>query len=203
MVLEIQIPVALEESRAQRIVISHRHWFHDVSSCDNSSSWTFRTCALFVYVCASHSVCPTLCNPFDCILPGSSVPGILQAWILEWFAIPFSRGSSQPRDWTHVSYTAGRSYTIWVTREAYSACILYFWKSYRTSLVVQWLRICHVGNMGSIPGQGTKIPQAKRQLSPWDTTNGTHTAQLERSLQATTKIPHAATKTRHSYNLKI
>ena len=40
--------------------------------------------------------CPTLCNPMDCGLPGSSVHGILQARILEWVAIPFSRGSSRP-----------------------------------------------------------------------------------------------------------
>ena len=39
---------------------------------------------------------PTLCNPMDCNLPGSSVHGILQARILEWVAIPFSRGSSNP-----------------------------------------------------------------------------------------------------------
>ena len=41
---------------------------------------------------------PTLCNPMECSLPGSSVHGILQARILEWVAIPFSRGSSRPRD---------------------------------------------------------------------------------------------------------
>ena len=46
---------------------------------------------------------PTLCDPLDCSLPGSSVSGILQARILEWLAIPSSRGSSQPRDRTHVS----------------------------------------------------------------------------------------------------
>ena len=44
--------------------------------------------------------------------------GILQAMILEWAAIPISRGSSQPRDQTQVSYTAGRFFTIWATREA-------------------------------------------------------------------------------------
>ena len=44
--------------------------------------------------------CPTLCDPMDCSLPGSSVHGILQARILEWGAISFSRGSSQPRDRT-------------------------------------------------------------------------------------------------------
>ena len=42
--------------------------------------------------------CPTLCNPIDCSLPGSSVHGIFQARTLEWVAISFSRRSSQPRD---------------------------------------------------------------------------------------------------------
>ena len=45
----------------------------------------------------SFSQCPTLCNPVDYNPPGSSVHGILQARILEWVAMPFSRGSSQPR----------------------------------------------------------------------------------------------------------
>ena len=48
--------------------------------------------------------CPTLCNPMNHSLPGSSVHGILQASILEWVAMPSSRGSSQPRDRTPVSY---------------------------------------------------------------------------------------------------
>ena len=48
--------------------------------------------------------CLTLCNHIDCGPPGSSVHGILQARILEWVAISFSRGSSQTRDSTHVSY---------------------------------------------------------------------------------------------------
>ena len=42
--------------------------------------------------------CPALCNPRDCSLPGSSIHGILQTRMLEWVVIPFSRGSSQPRD---------------------------------------------------------------------------------------------------------
>ena len=42
--------------------------------------------------------CPTLCDPMDCSPPGFSVHGIFQAWILEWVAISFSRGSSQPRE---------------------------------------------------------------------------------------------------------
>ena len=47
-------------------------------------------------------LCPTLCNPVDCRPSGSSVDGILQARILEWVAVPSSRGSSQPRDWTRI-----------------------------------------------------------------------------------------------------
>ena len=49
-------------------------------------------------------MCPTLCGPLDCSLPGSSVPGILQARIMDWVAISFSIVSSWSRDWTHVSY---------------------------------------------------------------------------------------------------
>ena len=52
--------------------------------------------------------CLTLCDPMDCRSPGSSVHGILQARILEWVAISFSRGSSQPRDRTHFYHAAGR-----------------------------------------------------------------------------------------------
>ena len=62
--------------------------------------------------------CLILCYPMDCSPPGSSVHGILQARVLEWVAISFSRGSSRPRDWTHVSSIADRCFTIWATREA-------------------------------------------------------------------------------------
>ena len=58
--------------------------------------------------------CPTLSDPMDYSPPGSSVQGILQARILKWVAIPFSRG---PRDQTWVSHTAGRFFTIWANRE--------------------------------------------------------------------------------------
>ena len=52
--------------------------------------------------------CPALCDPMDCSPPGCSVHGLLQARILEWVAISFSRGSSQLRDQTQVSCLAGR-----------------------------------------------------------------------------------------------
>ena len=69
---------------------------------------------LCVYV--SHSVVSNSLS-MDCSPPGSSVHGILQARILEWVAIPFSRGYSQPRDQTWVSCIADRFFTIWATRE--------------------------------------------------------------------------------------
>ena len=60
--------------------------------------------------------CPTLSDPMNyCTPPGSSVHGIFQARILEWIAIPISRGSSQPRAHTWVSHIAGRFLTIWAT----------------------------------------------------------------------------------------
>ena len=66
--------------------------------------------------------CLTICNPMNCSPPGSSVHGILQARILEWVAIPFSRGSSQTRDQTQVCCIAGRFFTIWATREDHLIC---------------------------------------------------------------------------------
>ena len=61
--------------------------------------------------------CQTVYDPMGCRLPGSSVHGIFQATVLEWVAISFSRGSSQPRDQTHVSHIVDRLFTIWATRE--------------------------------------------------------------------------------------
>ena len=58
--------------------------------------------------------CLTLCNPMD-----YTVHGVLQARILEWVAIPFSRGSSQSRDRTQLSCIAGEFFTSWATREVW------------------------------------------------------------------------------------
>ena len=58
-----------------------------------------------------------LCKPMDYSPPGSTVHGTLQARILEWVAILFSRGSSWPRDWTRISCTIGGFFTIRATRE--------------------------------------------------------------------------------------
>ena len=72
-------------------------------------------------------LCLTLCHPMDCSPPGSSVHGILQARILEWVAIPFSRASSWPKDWTWVFCIAGKFFTVWATREA-PQCLHFIFK---------------------------------------------------------------------------
>ena len=72
-----------------------------------STSYWFVSC-----VCISQSVVSDSLRPMDYSLPDSSVHGILQARILEWVAISFSRRSSPPRSWTRVSCIAGRFFTI-------------------------------------------------------------------------------------------
>ena len=97
------------------------HWVNMMSTRIRFCKVTFSPLQL-ISICGSEcevaQSCPSLWDPMDCSLPGSSVHGILQARILEWFAISFSRGSSQPRGRTQVSRIAGRCFTIWATREA-------------------------------------------------------------------------------------
>ena len=68
----------------------------DSFECKFKKEWTICMCAKLP------QSCPTLCDPMDCNPPVSSDHGILQARILEWVAMPSSRRSSRPRDWTHV-----------------------------------------------------------------------------------------------------
>ena len=76
---------------------------------------------LCVCVCVLvNQLCLTLCNYMNCSSLGFSVHEVLQARILEWVAIPFSRGSSWLRDQTMVSCIVGRFFTIWATREAHN-----------------------------------------------------------------------------------
>ena len=102
-------------------------WGRKESNMTERLNWTELICKYFLlfhklpFNCAVGLVaksCLTLCNPIDYSLPVSSVHGILQARILEWVAIPSSRGSSKPRDQTQVSNTAGGFFTVWATREA-------------------------------------------------------------------------------------
>ena len=91
---------------------------------------------MFVFnVSVSHSVCLTLCDPMCGYNPPDFfVHGILQARILEWAAIHFSRISSWPRDWTQVSWAPGGFFTVWATREVFffnmflQLIVAYFYK---------------------------------------------------------------------------
>ena len=78
--------------------------------------------------------CPTLCDPVNST---HHCHGTLQARILEWVAISFSRGTSRPRDRTCVSRTVGRHFTVWATREAEETYLYY---SYVPRAVADWLR---------------------------------------------------------------
>ena len=85
-------------------------------------------------------LCPTLC--MDC-----TVCRILQVRILEWVAIPFSMGSSQPRDWTQASHAAGGFFTSWATREAplygsgnSAQCYMAAWRRQKPG--GEWIHVC-------------------------------------------------------------
>ena len=76
-----------------------------------------KCCPLVGIICnynltAGAQSCPTLCDPMEGSVPGSAVRGIFQARILEWAAISFSRGYSQPRDQIRVSCIADRRFTV-------------------------------------------------------------------------------------------
>ena len=83
-----------------------------LSSLPGFESWPYLILADEKMKVKVAQLCPTLCNPTDCSLPGSSDHGILQARILKWVAVPFSRGSSQPRDQTQVSHVADGFFTV-------------------------------------------------------------------------------------------
>ena len=78
---------------------------HQINSVKHTYSFVCSCC------CLAAQSCPTLCDPLDYSPPGSSSHGISQARILEWVAIPFSRGSSQPRDRICISFLAGGFFT--------------------------------------------------------------------------------------------
>ena len=129
-------------------------------------------------------LCLTLYNSVNCNPPGSSVHGISQAKILEWVAMPSSRGPFRPRDQTQVSCIAGRVFTIWDNKEALGTWI---YIKLVSSAVIFTLSIvlagtlattffschlafcgsagkestCNVGDLGSIPGLGRSPGEGK------------------------------------------
>ena len=119
--------------------------------------------------------CPTLCDPTD-----YTVLGILQARILEWVAVPFSRGSSQPRDRTQVSHIAGRFFTSWATWEA-----LKYIKNSWNSILRKWTTQLQNTQRHFPDGPVIKTPCSecrRHEFSPW----------------SGNWIPHATTQTQCS-----
>ena len=133
---------------------------------------------LFTHLSESESVlvtqlCPTLCEPMDCSPPGSCVHGILQARVLEWVSISFSRESSPPRDRNWVSCIAGRVFTIWFTEEQ-----IYWgklkeqinWEAVSTNWKCMWISLPPVTFPGGA-SDNEPVCQCRRrerhELSPW------------------------------------
>ena len=136
-----QVPVYYLGQEAQ---VSWFYW-----NSDTSPTWRrFRQVNLSLastwvipsgdFKCSVSQSCPTFCDSMDCSLPGFYVHGIFQARILEWVA--FSRGSSQPRNQTQVSYIAGRFFTIWAASiRSYIYDLIYVW--YMISYIYDTYRI--------------------------------------------------------------
>ena len=105
--LDMHLGIEILDSRLLYMLF-HRCWKASQSESTNIYSYQqhFYCLSFSVVHAKSPHLCLTFCNPVDCSPPGSSVHGILQARILEWVAMPFSRGSSPPRDQAHVSYVS-------------------------------------------------------------------------------------------------
>ena len=99
-------------------------------------------------------LCPTLSDPMDCSLPGSSVHAVFQARILEWVAISFYRGFSGPKDQTRVSHTASRLFTICKSKTKLTVirmAIIKKWRGFSSSSAGKESTY-NAGDPGLIPG---------------------------------------------------
>ena len=107
--------------------------------------------------------CPTLCGPMNCSPPVSSVHRILQARILEWVAIFFSRGSSWPRNLTGVSCIAGGFFTSWATRQSPNG--------YNIHVIMDSLHFFKFENFyaskGAIQKLETQPTECKKNICTW------------------------------------
>ena len=133
-------------------------------------------------------LCPTLCHPMDCSPPGSFVRGILQAKVLEWVAISFSRGSSWTRHQTHISCIGRWILCHWASREAPGLGIrLTKWFSGETRVIWRRFLLFHRCCL-LIPGLATTSETLRsktdflyhgkitRTSSPYGTCSGSSTA---------------------------
>ena len=129
----------------------------------------YRNTKYYWNCCLVAKLCPTLCNPMDCSPPGSSVHGISQARIMEWVSISSPRGSSWPRDWTHISCIDRQILFHWATRESlllkltdYTSFSLpyldyysFFWPlwpspPFKMSSLIKWLPHSSLGTIATL-----------------------------------------------------
>ena len=115
--------------------------------------------------------CPTLCDSLHCRPPGSPVHGVFQARMLEWVAIPLARGSSQARNRTRVSCTAGGFFTveplagpstIWLPHKWF--CNLFV--PFETFAHLTSKHVCFIGTQGSLERGGTERGWAEGESEP-------------------------------------
>ena len=118
--MDCSMPSFLVHHQLQELAQIHAHWVKNGIQLNKYSimikkSIHFEKIMYWGMIICMHAktlqLCLTLWDCMDCSLQGSSVQGISQARILEWVVISFSRGSSQPRDWTCVSCVAGDFFT--------------------------------------------------------------------------------------------
>ena len=101
-----QISPKMQDTQNSWLPSTYKSYIYTILQC---SKYVTVLCLKKMYTCVCAKLlqpCTTIRHPMDCSLPDSSVHGIFQARILGWVAMPSSRGSSWPRDWTHVSYVS-------------------------------------------------------------------------------------------------
>ena len=113
---QVSFEATLSSKQQNHAILTERHLYISFWYTRGAGSWS--KCRLDSFECKFKKEwticmraklpqsCPTLCDPMDCNPPVSSDHGILQARILEWVVMPSSKGSSWPRDWTHISHVS-------------------------------------------------------------------------------------------------
>ena len=117
--------------------------------------------------------CPTLCDPVDGSLPSSPVHGILQARILEWVAISFSRGSSRPRGRTPVSRIGGRHFNLWATRDGSQISQLLSLHSSAQKLQLELVLCSKRSHHSEKPSHSNKDKHDQKKKKKWSYNGGT------------------------------
>ena len=158
-----QAPRDQASSRASREV-SNMHWDHFPLLLFHRCTqpvWDIWGCPYSLYVCVSCSAMSDSLGPHRLRPVKLHLHRILQVRILERVVIPFSRGSSRPRDQTQVSHIEGRFFTVWASREALFTFTKYFFMSVASTethiTILSWLAVSHPHNRWKTKAQGSYV----------------------------------------------